>query len=452
MHFPGKDYLVYLEDPTSYDVRFALDAGISRVLFSSRSYPEFRASDSNAFFRSYTAAGRDLEIVRADGDTARRLVFSDGEATTSEHPIWRLGVDEIGLLQLYMDESEFVFIDNCMRVSVYFPKNGDTKIRMRELWECLQDPREAKLVIFGHFIREVNYGFGLDGSASTIRHGLRTRMRDFRGPNSENLRGAASNRELWAGEPSLAGSTYADKPEFAAMRFLIEAPLAFQKAFGELERWDIGHEKVSEVGDKYVDFLAKPGERVNLRFVTGDRRMCDACSVKYACRLYKERSVCIMPGSEGKRLAGFFNTRNADDVINGIGAILEYQANRFEQILESEAEAQKEHVANGKSAKFDPEINKMANDLQRNAERYAKLLNPNLTRPQVAVQVNNGQVTLDRSEITPKMRAAAARELEAGGVSRAEQTPQMILDHIVSVQHGGKVLEGEVVDGVRHDF
>lgn len=454
MHFPGEDYLVYLQDPTRTDAPMALEAGLTRFLFTSWREARMMARAAAATYVNFTHARVPFELVYARDGEADRWVFDADGATVSRttHPVWRLGVDDILTLQILDSESDLIFVENRLNLGV-FKQPRHIRYALREIWEYLGDPgRAAKVVIYGYFAREILYASGADGGAVPVRDKMGYRTTRIYGPRSELH--YYPHRYDWSQEDVAVGSQFADSPEYVAMKFLQQIPIAFRDTYANgIERLNIGRRDTDRGADP-TEYLVNPTEGVKLRFLEGDRRLCDSCSVKYACRLYRERSVCIMPGSEGKRLADFFDTENPKDIIEGMATIIRYQANRFELMVEDEENFIESQKKAGKEyVKRDPEINKVANDLQKNAERLAKLVNPMLTRPQVAIQVNQsggGSVEMKQVEASPRERAAAARELEAKGIDRSELTPQMILDHIAG--RDGRVLEGEVVNGVRNDF
>lgn len=145
-------------------------------------------------------------------------------------------------------------------------------------------------------------------------------------------------------------------------------------------------------------------------------------------------------------------SRKAEDVIDGVGRVLQFQAARFEDAAEAELEKREEAKRNGEPPPpLDPEINKMANDLQKNGKQYAQLLNPNLLKPQVQIGIRAGQVEVSTPEVTPQLMASTVRELEQSGISRDNITPSMVYDHI-ALKNGGKIIEGEVIDGIKRDF
>jgi len=155
----------------------------------------------------------------------------------------------------------------------------------------------------------------------------------------------------------------------------------------------------------------------------GDQIVCNTCSLKYRCPLYQEGSVCIVPNSEGKSLADFFCTRDADTVLMGMEAILRKQAERTEGAVEAEEERIKQQKKDGKPVEYSDQVSKMLSDLQKNSERFLKLVDPRFTKP--LVQINQAQITqnVEPRNIDP---AAAKQELLDMGMRPEQITADVI--------------------------
>jgi len=447
MKFPGEDYLVYAQDPVRSDAVSYAESGISRFLYSPDVDPYMIRDDVLALRDAFDARGLDYEIVFASKRPGTRVVVTGGQARTEQVPVWRTG-EPIADLRSITADHDLVYVHNTVAL-----RDIEGQFALRELYEFLLDPPAARIVVFGHLQRSLFYAWGVAGSAVRIRSKQRReidRVIDAKGGYWEIAR-PSDARDLLGIE-----TDHIDRGVIARamMEFIQKIPIAFKEGYENFVRPEDQKAFVDSLKGKFrkSDFMfSVSGTRIS--YAPGDRRLCDYCSVQYACKLYRERSVCIMPGTDGKRFADHFATRDAKDVIDGVAAALQMQASRLEKMVEEEYKAAEEAENNGERPLRDPEINKILNDVQRNATSYAKLLNPMLTRPQVAVQVNtnSGAVqTMRREEITPRMRATAARELEAAGVNRDKLTPEMILEHIAHKE--GKVIEGEIVDGVRNDF
>lgn len=170
---------------------------------------------------------------------------------------------------------------------------------------------------------------------------------------------------------------------------------------------------------------AKHSRTSGLPYQPGDKFTCDTCSVADACKYYRQGAVCSVPGTEQKKLADFFNTRDADSIITGLGALLSKQADRLERGMEDEEYGEE----------LDPEVSKLINSLFGNGVKLAKLTNPELNGgTKVGVFVNGGQgAQVAVGSSASQLTAAIVRELEEKGVAREDITPEMI----------GQVLSGE---------
>lgn len=155
------------------------------------------------------------------------------------------------------------------------------------------------------------------------------------------------------------------------------------------------------------------------KFVYNDALFCDGCSVNYACRLYREGGACRVPSSDGKKFADKFASGNAQDILDGMGTLLQKRAHLVEKRMDKheadETEPSKEDLS-------------LMNGLFKDAATLAKLRDPSLTKPNVVVGINNQQA-LPRA-ITDRDYANAMREIEATGISRENITNEMIEQYI----------------------
>lgn len=162
----------------------------------------------------------------------------------------------------------------------------------------------------------------------------------------------------------------------------------------------------------------------NLPTLNGDKLLCDKCSLQTTCKYYRVGAVCSVPGEESSSLARFFNTRDSDQIITGLGALLGKQAERLEDGLADEEYGEE----------LDPEVSKQINALFSNGVKLAKLVNPALAGgTKVGVFVNGGSASVGAGSGANQLTAAIVAELEAAGVPRDEITPEMI----------GRVVAGE---------
>jgi hypothetical protein len=171
-----------------------------------------------------------------------------------------------------------------------------------------------------------------------------------------------------------------------------------------------------------------------------DKVVCDHCSLANGCKVYRAGAVCSLTGS-GKNLAAMLQSRDSNQIIDGLGAIVGKQAERLERAMEDE------EIFN----ELSPEVTAMLNATFKNGVTLAKLVDPMLRAgPQVAVNVGAGagMVTAGMVLTPQQVMSGVIAELEAQGISRSEITPPMV-QTILRRMHAEdkrapKVLEGEV--------
>lgn len=154
-----------------------------------------------------------------------------------------------------------------------------------------------------------------------------------------------------------------------------------------------------------------------IKVLDGDKITCDTCSLTAACKVYRAGAVCSL-GQENKGLAAMFQTRDSSVVIDGLGKILTKQAERAQRAMDDEEEFQE----------LSGDVTKMLDGLFKNGLQYAKLIDPTLRSPKVAVNVNGaGAVTVGSERPTPQaiMKDVFAA-LEAQGFERNQITPEII--------------------------
>lgn len=156
----------------------------------------------------------------------------------------------------------------------------------------------------------------------------------------------------------------------------------------------------------------------SIKPLIGDKVACDHCSLFDSCKQARDGGVCNLPEAETVNLAKFFKTRDADQIIEGLGAVLQAQAERAEAAIEWERE----------SEKLDPELTKVLKSMAEGGEKLAKLINPALAGPKIALQINQGNGS--SAVVAPNMKilmANAVKELEDRGVPRADISPDLVM-------------------------
>jgi hypothetical protein len=169
-----------------------------------------------------------------------------------------------------------------------------------------------------------------------------------------------------------------------------------------------------------------------------DKINCDSCSLQNNCKYYRQGSVCSVPGSEPAELAKHFQTRDADQIIDGMGTLLALQARRLDRGVADE----------NLYGELDPEVTKIANQLFSNASKLAKMVDPaRFAGPSVQVNVQQGAAAIQAA--TPnQVLGSIVRELERRGIPRDKITPEMVGNLVAEMggaQHAPQAIEGRVL-------
>jgi len=149
-----------------------------------------------------------------------------------------------------------------------------------------------------------------------------------------------------------------------------------------------------------------------------DMIACDICSLASSCYVYRAESVCTLPRSSGSELAKFFKTRDSGMITQGLMALMDINATRLEKGLDWE-ETEED---------LSPEVSKLVNSLFRQGVDLAKLVDPKLNRPLVAIQ-NNVGAALPTASSPQQLVAAAKAEIEQAGWDPADITFEMVEDY-----------------------
>lgn len=173
---------------------------------------------------------------------------------------------------------------------------------------------------------------------------------------------------------------------------------------------------------------AKPGVRTimgNVKPKLGDMELCDTCSLQDHCKLYRKGAVCSVPGSELSPLASVFKTRDSDSIIDGLSTVLAAQAQRVERGIEQEEDF----------GEIDPEVTKMMNQLFQNGVKFAKLVNPNLTKPLVQINGSFGSPKANTKQITAQVVKSI---MEETGLPIEDITAEMVGNKLAEMAREGE--------------
>lgn len=191
----------------------------------------------------------------------------------------------------------------------------------------------------------------------------------------------------------------------------------------------------------FVPATTKSHTTKSVKPVDGDRFLCDSCSLKDDCKYFRAGAVCSVPGAEPTQLARFFKTRNADDIIDGLGSIVSRNAERLEQGIRGEEI----------DGSLDPEVSKMMGQVFDQGVKLAKLVNPNLAGG-ARVQVNVGAGGTSVTQFNPKQFVAeAVRALEARGIPREDITQEMIQGMLTGMNSEPAALQSVQGTVVKHE-
>lgn len=153
----------------------------------------------------------------------------------------------------------------------------------------------------------------------------------------------------------------------------------------------------------------------------GDKFLCDTCSLQQSCKYFRTGAICAVPDSDPQPLSNYFQTRDADTIISGLGTLLAAQTHRLEAGMKRESD---------NDDKLDPEVTKILNGVFDRGVVLAKLLNPALTKP--TVQINHNTLNAGSPQ---QLMASIVDALEAQGIPRDKITPEMI-EAVINEQQG----------------
>lgn len=179
---------------------------------------------------------------------------------------------------------------------------------------------------------------------------------------------------------------------------------------------------------------------------SGDRYICDTCSLQNDCKYFRAGAVCSVPGAEPTQLARFFNSRNADSIIDGLGTLLAANTHRLERGLRYEEI----------DGDLSPEVSKMMGQVFDQGVKLAKLIDPNLAGgAKVQVNVGAGGAAAVSNTNPRQLIAAAVRELEARGIPRENITQEMIQGLLTGMNNpeaATRAIEGTVVQAREDEY
>jgi hypothetical protein len=385
-------------------------------------------------------------------------------------PVWRLDsgtLDE--LIEILDARPETVFIE-------YFKagKAGQVFLRhkskpspkgekLKSFLEIKHEYPEVEFIAFGSFTFKFYFQSGMDGSCIRVRTNTTNPnyINDYfkSTPDGTIMQYSALRKAL-----RIAAQYRCDQVKFQegkrlkmshvrVVMMVLATPQYQEQIRGvELEQeYDavkyLPDEFFPEDVDRPTELLPREIPKLSA-VLPGDKILCVSCSLKYRCPLYEPGSVCTVPDSDGKALADFFNSRNSDDVLKGLQAVLTKQAQRVEGAVEAEEKAQKDARKNGEHVLYSDQVTKMLDGLQKNADKYLRLVDPRFTKP--VVQINNN--SLPQGPVPREIDPAAAREELVGlGIPRDSITAELIERYLNGTFNGPNEMQaienGRTIDG-----
>jgi hypothetical protein len=192
----------------------------------------------------------------------------------------------------------------------------------------------------------------------------------------------------------------------------------------------------------------KPVQTVNRQYFTrqaqtlGDKILCDMCSLQLSCNSYRTGAVCTLPGAEPAHLAAQFKTRDAGQILDGLGTLMATQTRRLERGMKDEEVF----------GELDPEVTKIINSLFEQGRQMALLRDPTLRPSGTRVQVNvgqGGQAAFGAVGTPAQFIAGVVGQLESQGFTRDQITPEMVNNLLTSMAapaaDNHRVIQGAVV-------
>jgi hypothetical protein len=359
----------------------------------------------------------------------------------AKFPVWSAqdnSDENYCLLEEYMAEEEWPYVVVTELPNMTF---GSSKILLNELDILQRKYLKTKLHIhglygfeqlFGYTFKSVDFNPRDDAAHGKIffPDGLKAHVAKLNADHDEKL--------------ALCGMD-ADDVQDARYRclFNIKAARRASYSYKEEKRYstnkkDFYNLDIESEDDSFRDVVnSRIMLRNKLKVQGGDKFHCDTCTLALSCKLYRKGAVCAVPGSDGIELGNYFNTRNSETILEGLGKLMKIQADRIENAMAVE----------DLTGKADKEINKDLKSLFDQGTKLAKLVDPSLRgTSQTNVQVNLGSGT---SAPTPRaLIAEAIRELELRGVPRENITPDMIqgmFAGMIDPDQQRRAIEGVVV-------
>ena len=350
----------------------------------------------------------------------------DGEHTA---PLWRMDSRDLQKLVEAVDTAPTeIFVERFVDGGLYM-RNQEYPFYLN-LYEAADKFRNIRFTVFGKQYWDMWFRSPLRGCVVTaikvgdykvtgaINRVMPDSYKSYASPMYRAVREAAKDRARELDKYKTGVVTSANCVNAlvvtAVMGFLLTPEyerrvrgIKYRQSFNPLDMLPPGTYKREEWD--HPDYYRKLPAKRWLK--NGDGLLCDTCTLKYRCPLYQPGSVCGVPKSEGKALADFFDSRNSDDVLTGLQSVLKKQAERVEGAVAAEDQVNATRIQEDKPAIYSEQVTKMLDSVQRNAERYLKLIDPRFAKPLIQIGQMNVPHALDQAQPREIDPAQAKREL-----------------------------------------
>jgi hypothetical protein len=344
----------------------------------------------------------------------------------AQHPTWAYGEDWDRLKKIVFDPARGGFKaapgyrtePRVIITDLPDLHNGASQKFMRQLAK-LQAENPYRIIHI-HGLYSLKYAFGLGFAAADFDPRLHAEKGEVMLPNGKHVGYAqVKDTHIWV---TLLGFSVRDLriPRNRCMYNIESIRWAGRHFDDEIKFQTRRSEK--ELSIKELNMVYSP-PRTNKSIITrrkqfqnGDKWLCDLCSLQDSCKYFRTGSVCAVPDSEPMELAKMFGSRDSEQIIDGLGALLSAQSRRLNRAMDEELDGDKA---------VNPEVTKMINTLFDRAVKLAKLLDPALASagaPKVNVNFGNQIQATNPNQLMAKVY----EELESRGIRRQDITPEMV--------------------------
>jgi hypothetical protein len=452
---------VWFRNPHNY-IRELAEVGVGRIawdrgLLTKRRIDPLKHAD--AYF-----SGRPWRLLLMGEQGTAEYTNESGQTPVGVYPTWDASMDQIELLEEMMqypigDDADVcndpnVPIDQrpvanqqhrVVVINLPEMRTAHGKAFVRKLKEMQEDYPDCVLHVHGLYSWRISFGMGFGATdvdprtnagkgKVTLPSGKEMiaektvavpQWVTLLGMNPIDLTREPRNRCIYNIKSALwASDNYMENVAFAARQSTTKAVAAVDMESKKANPVETGTRSPFS-----TPVVAKPTDKLN----------CNTCSLQDKCKYYREGSVCSVPGSEPAELAKHFGTRDADQIIDGMGVILQLQARRLDRGVADE----------NLYGELDPEVTKIANQIFTNGAKLAKLLDPaRFSGPSVQVNVGGGGHAAIQAATPNQLLGSIIREMEARGIPRSEITPDMVKNFIAEMsgaQQAPKAIEAEVI-------